>query len=144
MSTTPVVEVRAWNYKTSEAVKKIAREPHDAKREYFAPMRRLIDAGGYMMVTLTNIGKKKISGVSVMAPDNPLGMFWQIDDADEIIELSPRRRSPQGFVMPEVSGRLSGALSSAFAWRVLREQRPSDLVGMPHPWLCRVEDRAPP
>jgi hypothetical protein len=97
------VEVRAWNYKTSEAVKKIVREPYDAKREYFAPMRRLIDAGGYMMVTLTNIGKKKISGVSVMAPDNPLGMFWQIDDADEIIEVKQGQPIGVGDIQPKHS-----------------------------------------
>jgi hypothetical protein len=78
------VEVRAWNYKTSEALKKIAGAPFDAKGEYFTPMRRLIDAGGYMMVTITNISKKKISGVSVTVPDGPFGMFLQIDDADEI------------------------------------------------------------
>jgi hypothetical protein len=79
------VEVRPWNYKTSEALKKLVREPFDAKQQYFVPMRMFVDAHGYMMVTITNIGKKKISSVSVMAPDYKLDMVWQIDDAEEFL-----------------------------------------------------------
>lgn len=82
------VEVRPWNFKTSEALKKIVQEPLDAKHEYFSPMRTLINAGGYMMVTITNISRKKISGVTVMTPETSVAMIWQIDDADKIIEVT--------------------------------------------------------
>ena len=97
------VEVRAWNYKTSEALKKIARAPFDAKGEYFTPMRRLIGAGGYMMVTITNISKKKISGVSVTVPDGPSDMSLQIDDADEIIEMKKGQPIGVGDIQPKHS-----------------------------------------
>src|ERR1700688_3951908 len=63
------IEVRACNYKTSEAAKKIWLEAFDAKRDYHSTMRRVLDVGGYMMVTIINIGKKKILGWRVMLFD---------------------------------------------------------------------------
>jgi hypothetical protein len=97
------VEVRAWNYKLSEASKKIAREEFDAKRDYFSPMRTLIDAGGYMMVTITNSSKKKISGVSIMVPDSNMTMSLQIDDAGEIIEVKKGQLIGVGDIQPKHS-----------------------------------------
>jgi hypothetical protein len=93
------VEVRAWNYRTSEALKKIAMEPLDD----IDPMRTLIRAGGYMMVTITNISKKKISGVSVMAPNSDMSMFLQIDDANEIMEIKKAQPFSVGDIQPKHS-----------------------------------------
>jgi hypothetical protein len=93
------VEVRAWNYKTSEAVKKIAMEPLDAKHDY--GNRTLIRAGGYMTVTITNISKKRISGVSVMVPDSIMSMFLQINDAEEIIEVKKAQLISVGDIQPK-------------------------------------------
>jgi hypothetical protein len=97
------VEVRAWNYKMSEASKKIAREQFDAKHDYFSPMRTLIDAGGYMMVTITNSSKKKISGVTVMAPNSDMSMFLQIDDGNEIREMKKAQPISVGDIQPKHS-----------------------------------------
>src|ERR1700730_477963 len=94
------VEVRAWNYKTSEAAKKIWLELFDAKRDYHSTMRRVLDVGGYMMVAITNISKKKISGVTVMVPDSNMSMFLQIDDADEIIEVKKAQPVSVGDIQP--------------------------------------------
>ena len=98
------VEVRAWNYRTSEALKKIALEPFDAKHDYIDPMRTLIGAGGYMMVTITNISKKKISGVTVMALNSSdMSMFLQIDDGNEIIEIEKAQPISVGDIRPKHS-----------------------------------------
>lgn len=97
------IEVRAWNYKTSEAAKKIWLEAFDAKRDYHSTMRRVLDVGGYMMVTITNIGKKKILGVSVMMLDSNMSMFLQIDDADEIIEVTKAQLVGVGDIQPKHS-----------------------------------------
>jgi hypothetical protein len=97
------VEVRAWNYKMSEASKKIAREQFGAKHDYFSPMRTLIDAGGYLMVTITNSSKKKISGVTVMAPNSDMSMFLQIDDGDEIREMKKAQPISVGDIQPKHS-----------------------------------------
>ena len=97
------VEVRAWNYTTSEAVKKIAMEPFDAKHDYIDPMRKLMSTGGYMMVTITNISKKKISGVTVMAPNSDMSMFLQIEDGNEIIEIKKAQPISVGDIQPKHS-----------------------------------------
>jgi hypothetical protein len=90
------VEVRAWNYKPSEALKKFAS---DAKLEYSNPLRKLLDAEGYMRVTITNTGKKKISGVTV-APEILFGVVMQIDYADEIIEVKKGHITGVGDLQP--------------------------------------------
>lgn len=93
------VEVRAWNYKTSEAFKKLER---DAKVEYSIPLRKVLDAEGYLRVSITNTGKKKISGVSVAA-EVLFGMVLQIDDAEEIIQLKKGQPFVVGDIQPKHS-----------------------------------------
>jgi hypothetical protein len=97
------VEVRSWNYKTSEALKKLVREPLDAKQKYFGPMRMFVNAHGYMVITITNIGKKKISAVSVMVPDAYLNMVWQIDDAETFLEVKKGQPIGLGDIQPKHS-----------------------------------------
>jgi hypothetical protein len=98
------VDVRAWRNKTSGALKKTVWDTLDAKRQYGDdPMRTLTKAGGYMMVTITNTSKKKILGVSVIAPDTNLDMVWQIDDADEIIEVKKGQPIGVGDIQPKHS-----------------------------------------
>jgi hypothetical protein len=95
------VEVRPWNYRTSEALKKIMRAQLDAARsELFSPPRSVLNAGGYTTVTITNVSKKKISGVSMMAPNEIWNMIWQIDDADELIEVKKGQPVRLGDIQP--------------------------------------------
>jgi hypothetical protein len=93
------VEVRAWNYRPSEALKKFVS---DAKLEYSNPMRKLLEAEGYLRVTITNTGKKKISGVTV-ATELLFGVVLQIDDADEIIEAKKGQITGVGDIQPKHS-----------------------------------------
>jgi hypothetical protein len=95
------VDMRAWNYKTSEAVKAIVREPFEAKLDFFNPIRRIIDARGYMTVTITNISKKKISGVSVTGLEPSSDMCWQIDDANDIITAKKGEVIRLGDIQPQ-------------------------------------------
>jgi hypothetical protein len=97
------VEMRAWNFTTSEALKKIVKEQLDAKHDISSPTRMVLNACGYMTVTITNISKKKISGVSVMAPDTSISMILQIDDADEIIEVKKGQLISVGDIQPKHS-----------------------------------------
>jgi hypothetical protein len=80
------VEVRPWNYKVSEALKKTV-EPSIERIDYFDPIRQLARAKGYMTVTITNISKRKISGVSVTA-NTDMETIWQIDDADQAMSVT--------------------------------------------------------
>jgi hypothetical protein len=97
------VEVRAWNFTTIEALKKIVGEHLDAKHEYFSPMRTVLNARGYIAVKITNISKKKISGVSVMAPETSISMFLQIDDTDGLIEVKKGQLISLGDIQPKHS-----------------------------------------
>lgn len=97
------VEIRAWNFMTSEALKKIVGEHLDAKHEFFSPMRTILNARGYIAATITNISKKKISWVSVMAPGTSISMFLQIDDTDGIIEVKKGQLISVGDIQPKHS-----------------------------------------
>jgi hypothetical protein len=97
------VEIRPWRTKTSEVVKKIVREPLDAMQQYFAPTGMLVNATGYMTVTVTNISKKKITGVSAMNPNSDMDMVWQIDEAGEIINVKKGQLVAVGDIQPKHS-----------------------------------------
>jgi hypothetical protein len=95
------VEVRAFRTKTSEGLKKIARESLDTKQEYFGPMRSVIACNGYAAVTITNISKKKIMGVTAMSPRFEL--VWQLDGANEAVELQREQLFVVGDIQPKRS-----------------------------------------
>jgi hypothetical protein len=95
------VEVRAFRAKTSGGLKKIAGDSLDAKQQYFGPMRSLLGCDGYAVVTITNIGKKKIVGVTAMSPKFPL--IWELDGADEPVELQQGQSFNVGDIQPKRS-----------------------------------------
>jgi hypothetical protein len=106
------VEVRPWNYKISEALKTTVRSSLDASSifddstrdlRFHSHMRDLIRFDGYMTVTITNIGKKKISGVSVTATDMLLDFILQIDDADQVIGMKKGISIDVGDIQPKHS-----------------------------------------
>ena len=70
------VEVRPFSSKTSGALKKIAKAALEDQNIFYGPINKQIDAGGYMTVTITNISKKKISGVSIIAHGFKFDAVW--------------------------------------------------------------------
>ena len=95
------VEVRAFRAKTSEGLKQIVSESLDAKRQYFGPMRSVVACNGYAAVTITNIGKKKIVGVTAMSPSFEL--IWQLDDGNEAVQLQQEQPFFVGDIQPKRS-----------------------------------------
>ena len=96
------VEVRAWNFKTSSALKKAI----GLERQFGDPVRIAIGCNGYTTVTIINISKKKISGVSVTVPYSPvlmLDMIWQIDDAEEFLDVKKGQAITIGDIQPKHS-----------------------------------------
>jgi len=97
------VEVRSWNYKISEALQKIVTPSLPVGELLDNPMRDLIRSGGYMTITITNIGKKKISGVSVTMVNTYMGMILQIDDADRVVRMKEGKSIDVGDIQPKHS-----------------------------------------
>ena len=97
------VEVRAWKNKTSEALKSTVEGTLDRARFFDDPMRVLIRAQGYATVTITNISKKKILGISVTFPDSLADMVCQIDDVEEIIAVKEGQPIGLGDIQPKHS-----------------------------------------
>jgi hypothetical protein len=95
------VEVRAFRTKTSEGLKQIVSESLDAKRQYFGPMRSIVAYNGYAAVTITNIGKKKIVGVTAMSPS--FALIWQLDGGSEAVELQQEQPFFVGDIQPKRS-----------------------------------------
>jgi hypothetical protein len=98
------VEVTPGKYQLSEALKKFARAQMDvAQSELFSPARTLVNYSGYATVKITNVSKKKISGVSIMASDETWHMIWQINDADELTEVKRGQALGLGDIQPKHS-----------------------------------------
>jgi hypothetical protein len=95
------VEVRGFRTKTSEGVKKIVGESLDAKQQYFGPIRTVMACNGYAAVTITNISKKKIAGVTATSPRFEL--VWQLDGANEPVELKQEQLFVVGDIQPKRS-----------------------------------------
>jgi hypothetical protein len=95
------VEVRAFRTKTSEGLKRIAGESLDAKQQYFGPVRSVMACRGYAAVTITNISKKKIVSVTAMSPRFEL--IWELDGANEAVELQQEQLFVVGDIQPKRS-----------------------------------------
>jgi hypothetical protein len=99
------VEVRLCTTKTSEQTKRFLdsqKIPYDDPiRDLMRPIRGLMRTTSYATITIKNIGRRKISAVTVTLLDHAYyDTFCQIDDSDELLEVKEGLPVPIGDIQP--------------------------------------------
>jgi len=94
------VEVRAFSARTSEVVQKIVIGTLPSP---FDPLAKLVRSRGYLMVKITNSGKRKINGVSATLSNSLFEMQCQLDDDVELIAAKTGTKIDLGDIQPKHS-----------------------------------------
>jgi hypothetical protein len=104
-----LVDVRIFAHPTHVALANATREA--LKMDFMHPMWGVLRATGCVVITIKNISKKKISGVTVRLPDLASDITCQVDDAEEFVTSKSVKAVPIGDIQP-------GHVRSLYVWTV--------------------------